>query len=75
MNMDTETAIKILAKSLCRKLICSGLTNQDIVDITKEILDYMSNEMLRKPLQRIPEKSSPIDKGWIHMVQASAMIG
>jgi hypothetical protein len=55
-NMDKDKATQILAKSLYRKLIRNGFTNQDIVNFSKEILDHMALEMCRKPLQRIPAK-------------------
>ena len=44
-NMDTDKAVKILAKSLYRKLILNGFTNNDVVNFSKEILDHMAQEM------------------------------
>ncbi|MCE5274695.1 MAG: hypothetical protein LLG43_06135 [Deltaproteobacteria bacterium] len=61
-NMDTEKARKILAKSLYRKLVRNGFTNQDIVNLSKEILDHVAHEMCKKPLRRVPTKRSSIDR-------------
>jgi len=47
-NMDTDKATKILAKSLYRELIRYGFTNKDIVNFSKEILDYMAQEMRKE---------------------------
>ena len=47
-NMDTDKAIKILAKSLYRKLIRNGFTNKDVVNFSKEILDHIAKEMRNK---------------------------
>jgi len=47
-NMDTDKAIKILAKSLYRKLIHNGFTNNDVVNFSKEILDHIAQEMRNK---------------------------
>ena len=47
-NMDTDKATKILAKSLYRELIRNGFTNKDVVNFSKEILDYMAQEMRKE---------------------------
>lgn len=47
-NMDTEKATKILAKSLYRELVNNGFTNRDIINFSKEMLDYMASEMRKQ---------------------------
>jgi hypothetical protein len=47
-NMDTDKATKILAKSLYRELIRNGFTNKDVVNFSKEILDYRAQEMSKE---------------------------
>ncbi len=47
-NMDTDKAVKILAKSLYRELIRNGFTNKDIVIFSKEIFDHMAQEMQKE---------------------------
>ena len=57
-NRDTDAAVKILAKSLYRKLISNGFTNNDVVNLSKEILDHLSKDVGMKPLQGISPKKT-----------------
>ncbi|MGC9325817.1 MAG: hypothetical protein ACP5G0_13835 [Desulfomonilia bacterium] len=43
--MDTSRATKILAKSLYKELLRNGFSNKDIINFSKEILDYVALEM------------------------------
>ncbi len=47
-NMDTEKATKILAKSLYKELVNNGFTNRDIINFSKEMLEYMAAEMRKQ---------------------------
>ena len=62
-NMDTDKAIKILAKSLYRKLVRNGFTNNDIVNFSKEILDHMAQEMRNEPTSKDFNKKGRLSIG------------
>jgi uncharacterized protein Smg (DUF494 family) len=47
-NMDTTKATKILAKSLYKELVNNGFTNKDIINFSREMLDYMASEMKKQ---------------------------
>ncbi len=47
-NMDTAKATKILAKSLYKELVNNGFTNRDIINFSREMLDYMASEMKKQ---------------------------
>jgi len=44
-NMGKDKATKTLAKSLYRELIHNGFKNKDIINLSKNILDHMAQEM------------------------------
>lgn len=44
-NMDTSRATKILAKTLYKELVTNGFSNKDIINFSKEMLDFMAAEM------------------------------
>ncbi len=46
-NMDTSRATRILAKSLYKELVRNGFTPKDIIDFSREIIEFMAQEMRR----------------------------
>ena len=44
-NMDSSRATKILAKTLYKELVNNGFSNKDIINFSKEMLDFMAAEM------------------------------
>jgi hypothetical protein len=51
-NMDTDKAVRILAKSLYRELTRNGFTNKDVVNFAKEIFDHMAQEMHKESISK-----------------------
>ncbi|HOJ14042.1 MAG TPA: hypothetical protein PLS81_05220 [Deltaproteobacteria bacterium] len=47
-NMDTSRATKVLAKSLYKELVRNGFTHKDIIDFSREMIDYVAHEMRRE---------------------------
>jgi hypothetical protein len=47
-NMDSSRATKILAKTLYKELVGNGFSNKDIINFSKEMLDFMAAEMKKK---------------------------
>jgi nickel-dependent lactate racemase len=47
-NMDSTRATKILAKTLYKELVNNGFSNKDIINFSKEMLDFMAAEMKKK---------------------------
>ncbi len=73
-NMDTDKATKILAKSLYRQLIRNGFTNNDIINLSKEILDYMAQEMRKEVTSKDSNKKDRLLIGWLFLCQAELNI-
>jgi nickel-dependent lactate racemase len=46
-NMDASRATKILAKSLYKELVRNGFTHKDIIDFSREMIEYVAQEMRR----------------------------
>lgn len=47
-NMDPERATRILARSLYKELRKNGFTDKDVINFSREIIEYMSQEMRKQ---------------------------
>jgi len=55
-NMDTSRATKILAKTFYKELMNNGFSNKDIIDFSKEMLDFMAAEMKKTSTSEASDK-------------------
>ncbi|HHO75556.1 MAG TPA: hypothetical protein ENN05_03885 [Deltaproteobacteria bacterium] len=55
-NMDSSRATKILAKTLYKELTNNGFSNKDIINFSKEMLDFMAAEMRKSSPIQAPDK-------------------
>ena len=55
-NMDTSRATKILAKTLYKELVNNGFSNKDIINFSKEMIEFMAAEMKKKATSEASNK-------------------
>jgi len=57
-NMKPEKATKVLAKTMYKELKNNGFNNKDIVEFSKELLDYLAQDIKKRQTERDKQKEA-----------------
>ncbi len=57
-NMKPKKATKVLAKTMYKELKNNGFNNKDIVEFSKELLDYLAQDIKKRQTERDKQKEA-----------------